>query len=343
MRILARLVGAGAALLVSIPCAANTTDYVTGDGAHVAYLPFASDYETIGAVPGQQPSAAHKHGTAILALSIKQKGVTLEEWDLDAGRSIQERAIGWPETRVQAARAGNVLHIVAAGPKVRYAAVDATTFRVLREVTVGSGDVPAVATDGDVTVVSWHAGRGFENWRAVTLDAQGAILGRVDDSSPDADRSVDTVAVLGGNVYAGEGDAVLRFSRSLRFEKRVQTPPRPFPSYLDVSMGRIVVAVYDGFEELSSELGVVGLYPHPQPLADIFAVDPGGRVVLRRGAILDDVAKPATRHVDFGPGVAMARRFFWIGEVAAGVGCGEYGCSAGIFSWFDAGPRATAH
>ncbi len=145
-----------------------------------------SDWSTFDAAPGEPASVEHPSGTVVVAeAGAFEPSPSVTEWDLERGSIV--RSVPLPLTAayrdLRIVRAGNVFHLVATdGPRGRI--VYARLSRHL-EVggleTVGDGERPRIATDGDVVAVLWSGAReGASDGLGLqlrTFDASGAPLG----------------------------------------------------------------------------------------------------------------------------------------------------------------------
>jgi hypothetical protein len=317
------------------PCAAGET---VAHGAHWTELPGSMPMNCFAGALGQLPSASHPRGTVILARPLDGKGVTLTEWDLALAKVVREVRFGWPETGIAVARTGDTLHLAVASPRVRYADVNAVTLRMNHQVDLGVGDAPVLASDGTMAVVSWFQ---LPNWYAATVDAGGRIIGRLRRTlTPQVGgpRALQLV-VLNGHAYAlvGRGDVthLLKLSPSLAVEKDVVHPTNEEASLVSAS-GHLVLGTNDGFDELSTDLDVLGHYRHwsggDTPL---FAADPGGRLVTNYGDVFLSPAQPpvATFPVAYSADDPMPP--LWVGDVPVLLHAYSPTRTVGYIEWID--------
>jgi hypothetical protein len=305
--------------LLSLVCAAAPA---TGDadwysyGEHQAGVPDVMPSLGFAAVAGQLPGAAHPVGTIVLARPLVRKGVTLTEWDLALRKVIREVRLGWPEDEVTVARSGDTLYVAAGNPHVRFASVNATTLSVDHQVDLGVGGYARIATDGALTVASWHRGR---TWTIAALDATLQIVAQTSRKMPTAYGPMPMqLAILNGHAYAIVGQNaeshVLKLSSSLVVEKDVQHRTQA-GTCLEVVSGRLLLGTSDGFEVLSADLDVVEQSRNATESVPYFAADKSGRIIRSTGEFfLNSALPPAARYpADHSVDVPMPP--LWVGDI----------------------------
>jgi len=292
---------------IDAPCSAD--EWASGE--HTSALPGRLGGWNYTVAPGEPPSVAHPKGTIILARPLEGKGVTLTEWDIALEGVVREVPLGWAADGVAIVRTGDTLHLVTVNERARHAVVSAKTFQVQRRDDLGAGEAGQVASDGSLTVVSWHKLQLPSDrpdaplrWSAATMDANGHVLGRIS-------RVFDCgscmpwgqLAVLNGHVYALVGDYnvgihLLELSSSLAIEREVATTA-DLSASIGTSGGRLVVEKKDGLDVLSPGLDLLGHYPIKRSqMRAGFTVDEAGRIVTRDGLVFLDPTQPAATSFD---------------------------------------------
>jgi hypothetical protein len=209
-------------------------------GAHRLVLPeprraaSGRDWADIDAAPGAPPTAAHRHGTVVVAEAMAlEPSPSVTELDLADGTLVRSAALplsaAFCELRI--VRAGDTFHVVAAeGRGGRVVHVRLGRELAIESVeTVGTGERPRLATDGAIVSMLWSGARDraseTSGWQLLTFDANGARLGEV--RLPRAADSTylfgHPLAVVGGHVFValpgGSGPRVVQLSADARPER----------------------------------------------------------------------------------------------------------------------------
>jgi hypothetical protein len=300
------------------PCNAGEDKFEPG--MYSAPLPDLMTGADFMAVPGQTPCSVHPKGTLILARALFAKGVTLTEWDLQSEKVVREGRLGWLASNTSIVRSGDTLHVASATPRVHYAAANAKTLQVEHQVDLGPGDLAQVASDGTLTVVSWSQ---LPTWHLAAVDSEGRIFARFSPSVVPKGPGAHPLrlAVVNGHAYALVGDTsagthLLKLSSSLVLEKDVQYPTGERAS-LAVVRGHLIVDTSDGFDELSTDLDVLGQYRQWSGGYDPteFTSDEAGRIVTNEGQVFLNPSQPpfTTFVVDYEFGTPMPP--LWVGDI----------------------------
>jgi hypothetical protein len=326
--------------LFSCFCAAApaAADYIApySYGLHRASVPDVSKSFGFAAVAGKLPGAGHPLGTLILGRPLVGKGVTLTEWDLALKKVVREVRLGWPEDNVTVKRSGDLLYLAAGNPHARFAVANAATLSVVHQVDFGAGEDAQVASDGVLTVASWHRAR---TWTMVALDANARIVARIDRAMPSEFGSYPMhLAVLSGHAYAILGQEaeshVLKLSSSLAVEKEIQHYTEGATSFELVS-DHLVLGTFSGFDVLSADLDNLGKSRNADENIPLFAADPTGRIIRASGEFYLRSDQPPAALYPADVSVDAPMPPLWVGDIPVlMMGC--LGVPVGIWvGWID--------